>query len=115
MLELLSLPLAPWKPRIPRIYFFEPEVSDSPSGEPGPETSYGNGCGTRVDDEVQAYRRIGVSEGNSMGYATWDGLNPHLRRLPLYPTELRARPVDFTAHSLPSQRIGDSLCGESSV
>jgi hypothetical protein len=26
-----------------------------------------------------------------MGYATSDSLNPHLRRLPLYPTELRAR------------------------
>jgi hypothetical protein len=47
---------------------------------------------------VYPRRRIGVSEGNligSMTYPTSDGLNPHLRRLPLYPTELRARVMQF--------------------
>jgi hypothetical protein len=77
----------------------------------------GMGVGRESTTRCNPRRRIGVSEGNLislMGYATSNSLNPHLRRLPLYPTELRARPVDFTAHSLPSQRIGDSLCGESS-
>src|SRR5581483_3471295 len=36
-----------------------------------------------------------------------------LRRLPLYPTELRARRAHFTAHSPLSQRVLDFACGES--
>jgi hypothetical protein len=78
----------------------------------------GMGVGRESTTRCNPRRRIGVSEGNLislMGYATSNSLNPHLRRLPLYPTELRARSEHFTSHSPLSQNDWDCRSGESSV
>jgi hypothetical protein len=77
----------------------ETRVPSPVPGDPGRKPRMGSGDGSEVSTRRSLVLAIRVSEANEPGSSgNWQASGPksYLRRLPLYPSELRAHQADFT-------------------
>jgi hypothetical protein len=100
--EMLSPPVheigVPEKPESPGYTSLNPGFGVHHVGPRSRKSRTGMGMSRESMTRIHPRRRIKVSEGNlidSAVYGVSDSLNTHLRRLPLYPTGLRARQRGF--------------------
>jgi hypothetical protein len=106
----------PEKPESPGYTSLNPGFGVHHVGPRSRKSRTGMGMSRESMTRIHPRRRIRVSEGNPMdsaAYGVSDSLNTHLRRLPLYPTELRARDLSFYARFRSvTKRLGSLRWGE---